>query len=1676
MEPVFLKTPIDSNPSNDVNSDLNAPFSFIEWKQRRPFVIEKQALFQYNDYVIQWFSKNKTKKISQKFLLRQKYLYLLDQLQLFFSDEEKHTWYNNIDLMDEKELLMAIPYFARKLKHIALYYLNLRKDLKNTKLKYNTVGTAFGVEQNLYNTIITGFSTLSKELDPTVLSNVPDLSSITQTLVIQVEELYDDKDYFDVSPSHPIKDRFDVTHSATTQYYQTKGINLSSEEWMLGCLSLSSTSDFDTFVNNITGTFFESTDEELYSSFVAKYLSENEYSLTFTKLSSEIDLTETVITKGHNYFYYPGGVTDPTILFEKKLKNVSLSSIDIKGSTAGTTLEDCDTIFIKNGNTLKGAWLKYNEFSNTDELVEANIKEYGSTSFIFPYPGYGLSSEEIAWTGPSLTTTTEYEFLPNNIRASINDAYWSQEIGENEIVPIQINTTTLLENGSIPHTNPNFADRITTRTNDFLDTTTPAFMLSGAWLYKFDRALFPISQTTDLEKNRFLWPYELIDTKEEYPFKYKDINFSDTCEPVSIKDLNSIRSIGSNKFETSDKIYKFENYSDDTELATECCWLSCATQVLTNHKSFAQNGFNALFDSGKAERFIWNGPNNTPLDDVFKAIEHKDDCPFVSNIPEISSLDWEKCSCKQVYYSPFGHSGNFFEDNNSFADFIVKDPKNGTQDFNLDSWRYIDGTPFKGSMHVAWYKTSKDKPTWGYGKWVNNNSPLSDTPFLLETGQSYFYKRAKNKTGSSINPSEFPPYTVHYAYTGTNKGTWMGARLNEEEEWVSTSLPSNMILRSGDVVQYERTPETVQYLISSEQVENINENRGSIWSTFDYIVLDSSQSKIYISWPDSDPPIGSSSNQFPSFDLLGLKELYWWKIEHTTNPSISSYIESPFTWITESSTVFIPPSSVQVTPVTTKSYSSKTTIPFAPSVVGEYRISVKAKAHDGTIVTLPDSNTTIPLLSVVPSVSNRELLIKQGTKSNGFLLEQPLRGWNYLVNTPAVGGSGAKPFWAELYIGKNTENRFKGAFSWGYSNNFVDEYIPDHCPRLSPIQLTYGEALIYDRVGPPITWSQPVTFKSQDGSSMWCELSVVTNEFSNLSAIYESKQMDDLTVYQFDTPTDIVLTNILDGFPVQLFYYALNSFTWTLSTEIENVAETPNPVLNIKAAAPWANLNNRFFSTVATIPLLDEIYSESAVGGYFIPQNLGASLAMNKDFDPILDKIFLSGSVLTEDTSIHIGGRGRSRQDQDTFYSWSEQNQWMKEPSTANKLAGTVKRNLTKTLQTFAPYQEGSEETALGLITPTSRVSPWGERLANVWTDDKNKPFSFTGIPNVSAWADTQILKQNQLVVDNWSTDIFGNQYSLFKNLSGVSVSNRRRTVGELWTKTNNGMVMPATESLSSVLNLFETHTFYSDLTSNKILSIDCFFNTVMFELESCVLFCPLEFDYDTNHITSLYDDCTIINNINQTDLRFEKTWVNTKTKSVVVLNTSLSGTKFVPNLFNLDLTNNSFTKIFPLRTEDLNNIHVGLSGIDILRLDRAAMHYNSLQQTYLITYKGLDLSSKMFVIDFEVEQQEDLILKKVNRYLDSSFISLIIDPPEVTNSSYFTTYNVVSATPFSIVLSAENLPTSWNIVSTHPFTISVDNFGHFTGMIPTPGMYYINYEVTNSGGSIMYPLTIKVS
>jgi hypothetical protein len=346
----------------------------------------------------------------------------------------------------------------------------------------------------------------------------------------------------DKSLSTPLSSYVDIFHEPTAKLFSSKGIVLSSDDWIFKTFSYPTSSTIETFIAELTSTVFnEQADEELYTAYVQQYLAENKTNLIFENNLVTTETYDVSLQQGNNYFFYPYGTTDTSLSIETPLAPVALSSYEISNATSGSVLSSADTIFVKNGDDIKAAWLYFKEFEDENEDVVCLLDKNATTSFIFPFAGYGLSAEDIEWTGPSLETEDEYQFLPPSIKANVNEAYWSQVLPADSTNQINLHETTLAEDGAKASKNPTTADNVSVRSERSEDTTIPRGSLSAAWLYKFERAAIPISAGT-AQTNVVLWPYGRVDRYQEENKEFLDslVNstLSGVCDPVSVQRLD----------------------------------------------------------------------------------------------------------------------------------------------------------------------------------------------------------------------------------------------------------------------------------------------------------------------------------------------------------------------------------------------------------------------------------------------------------------------------------------------------------------------------------------------------------------------------------------------------------------------------------------------------------------------------------------------------------------------------------------------------------------------------------------------------------------------------------------------------------------------------------------------------------------------------------------------------------------------------------------------------------------------------------------------------------------------------------------------------------------------------------------------------------------------------------
>ena len=1682
--------------AGSVKNDTNSPFSYKDWYSTRSGIIPGQEFTQYNDYLINWYKDKSLQVTDSKLQLKLNYLTLLRQLQIFFSKEEAENWYSKVDINSEKELLLAIPYFAKKLKDIAFYYLQLREKIKISKLRYNEVGTNTGIIEELQSLILKNY-TQSQKFTVTIPSSIwrkiPALSAVKDSINFEIEELYDSQNYLDLSPTLPVSAYFNTNNSEVANFLSTKGLSISSTEWIykLGVQPLSGYSFEEELAALSASNVYQ---DEIYSNILAysdlisqKYLGSDKFTAITNMPSAALDFYEQQIQSGVNYFLWPEGTYPEKASHYPRYISQPLSGTKLETvATAGSSIELADTIFIKSAEGTKGAWLYNKQYDVRSETVQAILDASKTTIFRYPFPGYGISATNDVWSGFNFVTDPRYFYLEDNLKQAIQNAYWSTNINLSTTNILSINDTTLVANKAYPNRDSDKADRVKIRKEaPSYNSSNYISDIEEAWLYRYDKTDISIASNGD---SVVVWPFEKIDPTIDYP-SYYPTNLNNFCDPVAVSAIKFDYAVAGNALSGADIIYKIKNYKDTAETAVECCWLSGSTIIPTVNTTNFYIGRNQTVNqpalllnvtSGNYAYFIWNGPDNTDADTVFKSYKHQTDCKYVTT-PGTTYLDYSLCTCKQNIFAPFGHPGDKLNDNGGLTDIIAVDtfsPGN----FNFNSWIGVAGVPVSQSSNFAWYNTNNVQG-WGDGTW-KSGSATQNNKFYLKNGYRYIYYRA-NVSTKDKESVVLPEYIFRYSYNNYNSSNykWIKAIKGSDNVWYSTDTPSSMVLYPGDLLLYTRKENTTLSVVGNQNVpQDIAENRGSIWSNYDYI------------------SIGKNSANVDKQVTLSYPIANYTPLTATQYPAANLNILSYNGW-----TVVAPDN-------TRQTYRNTSTVTFVPNITGLYTASVtavtattlpaQASYVNGTFSYVAGTTgiyvfTNIPSITALPSTTLVDSLTSYNTPVPGFVLNTKLKGWDYKRNVYnpycLESDAGAKPLWSKIYNKKDSNTKFVGGLSWGTPLRLVDKHNIIAQPEVSNLTLQIGSYIEYVRNYPAdLNWIQPITFSVLVNKNQWCTLDINTTE-SNLSNLL-SNYKNELTVVPTTAVSDITLQNFIDNKPMEIYYNAVNPFVWSITATPllqETVFANTTANLAIKATAPWANLSNQIYPSFAAFPSVEKLYSASNIGGYFTPKNLGASVFTDKDYT---SSISLSSTALNNyftDITKYFNNKGLTNEDLLTPYTVTENSVWLKEPATTRPLAGTIKKSTFKKHQKFIPYQSGYETNPrlrIGLLTPTSRQTPWGGKNDLEWTDTANKPTSYTGELNVAAWANSQILKQNKLQVDNWSTDIFGNQYGLYKNIKNVAPVNRKNITGEIWVRKNSQFTSPSYSALAGVFDTYAGTNLVNELTGAGIRKIDTFFDTLMIETSGTVILEKIIYDYNTDSIFSLTDQARYLslampvqtnldkefastNLNNYTFAKAGETWFFPSKKIVTVSVCGLSGVSLLPELYSLNLNTQVFNKIFPSTQDDIDLINE-LSKQNIISIDSPVLSYNDLKSEYLFTIHGTNIDYKDVLIEIKIKDLPVKVIDTINVYTPNT---AVITPPYITQALTTTITNSVSTFE---ALNFQCVANTADVVYTPislPAWVNLTSSGLFTGTPPKETKTYeAIFTVSNNAGPTYYNFVIN--
>ena len=195
LRTVLVKYSI-TNTNETEYRDTVAPFSFLDFinNTQADYSPEEYSSF-YSSYLQAWHSKQDVSEEEQKTRFKDYYRQFIKEIVINYTTETEKRFLEKINFNDPADLDVAIPFFANRLKDIALFYKKKRDEGKyvidRNKMKGSKTGLEKAIFDNIYNFIFNTEDSLETE-NETLFAAVRDLG-------VEVEEFVDVYgDYFDV--------------------------------------------------------------------------------------------------------------------------------------------------------------------------------------------------------------------------------------------------------------------------------------------------------------------------------------------------------------------------------------------------------------------------------------------------------------------------------------------------------------------------------------------------------------------------------------------------------------------------------------------------------------------------------------------------------------------------------------------------------------------------------------------------------------------------------------------------------------------------------------------------------------------------------------------------------------------------------------------------------------------------------------------------------------------------------------------------------------------------------------------------------------------------------------------------------------------------------------------------------------------------------------------------------------------------------------------------------------------------------------------------------------------------------------------------------------------------------------------------------------------------------------
>lgn len=226
LRTVLVKYSI-TNPeiTNEDYRDTITPLSFLDFiNNTQADYTPEEYSSSYSSYLQVWYSKQQGSEEEQKKQFKDYYRQFIKEIVINYTTETEKRFLEKINFNNPTDLDVAIPFFANRLKDIALFYKKKRDEGKYVIDRNKIKGSKTGLEKAIFDNIYNFAFNTEDALD----TSNPDVITAVTGLGVEIEEYVDVYgDYFDV----PDSGESDNINNIDTKYWlDAAGINAISGE------------------------------------------------------------------------------------------------------------------------------------------------------------------------------------------------------------------------------------------------------------------------------------------------------------------------------------------------------------------------------------------------------------------------------------------------------------------------------------------------------------------------------------------------------------------------------------------------------------------------------------------------------------------------------------------------------------------------------------------------------------------------------------------------------------------------------------------------------------------------------------------------------------------------------------------------------------------------------------------------------------------------------------------------------------------------------------------------------------------------------------------------------------------------------------------------------------------------------------------------------------------------------------------------------------------------------------------------------------------------------------------------------------------------------------------------------------------------------------------------------